>query len=181
MNKRRITALFAACALLCGCGNGQTAETTTAAVTAVRTEADTTISAASPEDATAAPAQTLSLREQAEKMTAGMTLEQKIAQMITISLRRWSDTPDDPDSFVNVTELNDKQRELLKSCDFGGIVLFDPNCTDTEQTARLTAAIPPGSIGSSRCGRRTLFSSAARRRKRRRDRRRSASKSSPDR
>ncbi|MBQ9383160.1 MAG: beta-hexosaminidase [Ruminiclostridium sp.] len=141
MNKRRITALFAACALLCGCGNGQTAETTTAAVTAVRTEADTTISAASPEDATAAPAQTLSLREQAEKMTAGMTLEQKIAQMITISLRRWSDTPDDPDSFVNVTELNDKQRELLKSCDFGGIVLFDPNCTDTEQTARLTAAI----------------------------------------
>ncbi len=46
------------------------------------------------------------IREQAEKIVAGMTLEQKIAQMITISLRWWSDTPDDTDSFADATELN---------------------------------------------------------------------------
>ena len=46
------------------------------------------------------------IREQAEKIVAGMTLEQKIVQMITISLRWWSDTPDDTDSFADATELN---------------------------------------------------------------------------
>ena len=39
MNKRKLTALFAACAMLCGCGNGQTAGTTTAAPSETTTAA----------------------------------------------------------------------------------------------------------------------------------------------
>ena len=61
--------------------------------------------------------------------------------MITISLRWWSDTPDDPDSFAAVTELNDRQKEFLAKYDFGGLILFKQNCADTEQIVRLTASV----------------------------------------
>ena len=138
MNKRKITALFAACAMLCGCGNGQTA--TTAATTAEKTEEKTTAAAASSEEVTEAPVESLSIREQAEQIVSGMTLEQKIAQMITISLRQWDDTP--------VTELNEQQKALLTKYDFGGMILFGQNCTDTEQTVRLTAAIQEAAMAS---------------------------------
>jgi len=141
MNKRKLTALFAVCAMLCGCGNGQTAETTTAADTAGQTASETTNAPVSAEDATTSPTEALSIREQAERIVSGMTLEQKIAQMITISLRWWSDTPDDAETFANVTELNDKQKEMLKKYDFGGVILYAQNCADTEQTVRLTTAI----------------------------------------
>ncbi|MBP3854461.1 MAG: hypothetical protein IK990_02455, partial [Ruminiclostridium sp.] len=82
----------------------------------------------------------LSYREQAERIVSGMTLEQKIAQMITISLRQWDDTP--------VTELNEQQKALLTKYDFGGMILFGQNCTDTEQTVRLTAAIQEAAMAS---------------------------------
>ena len=146
MNKRKLTALFAACAMLCGCGNGQNVGTT--AETSALSEAKTTTAAESSEDVTAATVDMLSVREQAERIVSGMTLEQKIAQMITISLRSWSDTPDDPDSFVNVTELNEQQKAMLTNYDFGGIILFSRNCADTEQIVRLTAAIQDAAIAS---------------------------------
>ena len=138
MNKRKLTALFAACAMLCGCGNGQTAGTTTAA------PSETTTAAFSEGTGTTVeyiPFTELSYREQAERIVSGMTLEQKIAQMITISLRWWNDTPDDPDSFAAVTELNDRQKEFLAKYDFGGLILFKQNCADTEQIVRLTASV----------------------------------------
>ena len=65
MNKRKLTALFAACAMLCGCGNGQAAGTTTAA------PSETTTAAFSEGTGTTVeyiPFTELSYREQAERI-----------------------------------------------------------------------------------------------------------------
>ena len=133
-----MTALFAACALLCGCGNGQTAVTTT--TTAETTTAAET-EASSVEGISPLPETSLSLREQAESITAGMAVEQKIAQMITVSFRYWNDTPDNPYTMAAVTALNEQQKALLKKYDFGGIILFKQACGNTEQIVDLTNEI----------------------------------------
>ena len=81
----------------------------------------------------------------AENIVSGMTLEQKIAQMISISFIYWNDQPDNVEGNAekrqNVTALNDKQKAMLTKYDFGGVTLFGNNITDTEQTVRLTAEI----------------------------------------
>ena len=103
-----ILSAFAALSAVSGCGNNNAADTTTSAATtaAATTEATTT------EAVTQASVQEKSANEQAEEIVAGMTLEQKIAQMITVSMRQWSDNPDDPDSFADVTELNEQQKRF---------------------------------------------------------------------
>ena len=91
-------------------------------------------------------------REYAEKKTAEMTLEQKIAQMMFVTLRYWNDLPDTgenaSDTRVNVTELNDKLKEILKKYDFGGVCLYNSNITGTEQTVRLTSQIQEAALAS---------------------------------
>ena len=154
MNKRKLTAIFAVCALLCGCGNGQTAETsgaTTAAPAETTTTASETTAATETESTTTEqtskpgiavlPESEMSYREQAEKITAGMNVEQKLAQMITVSFRYWNDTPDNPDTMAAVTALNEQQKALLAKYDFGGIILFKQACQNTEQIVKLTNEI----------------------------------------
>jgi len=82
----------------------------------------------------------------AEVIVSSMTLEQKISQMIMITLRYWTDQSDDGRQFT--TALNEKQKALLSKYDFGGICLFGPNITDTEQTVRLTAGIQAAALES---------------------------------
>ena len=77
----------------------------------------------------------------AESIVSSMTLEQKIAQMIIMTYRYWTDDQGNTDALKNVTALNDKQKALISKYDFGGICLFNSNITDTEQTVRLTAEI----------------------------------------
>ena len=148
MNKRKLTALLAAVALICsGCGNTQntgsvssdsdpgTSAPETSASKSSDTHAYTEISDAASE------VSDLSLKEQAENIVSGMTLEQKLAQMITISFRYWNDTPGNSETQVNVLSLNDAQRDLLTKYDFGSIIVYKQNCTDTEQTVRLTSEL----------------------------------------
>ncbi len=90
-------------------------------------------------------------REQAEDIVSGMTLEQKIAQMISISLRYWSDTPVTDGKAaeqINTIALNDKQKALLTQYDFGGITLFGTNTLGTEQTLRLNTGIQEAALAS---------------------------------
>ncbi len=116
---------------------------TTAA--AERTEADTkaSVSTEKTESIKTDPA-----HEYAERKTAEMTLEQKIAQMIMISLRSWEDKSDPAAGSVPTTELNDTQKEFLSKYDFGGICLFAQNIAGTEQTVRLTAQIQQAALAS---------------------------------
>lgn len=83
----------------------------------------------------------------AESITAGMSLENKIAQMIMITFRHWTDGAEGDDAaIVAATELNEKQKALLTKYDFGGICLFTGNIKDAGQTVKLTAEIQEAAL-----------------------------------
>ena len=65
--------------------------------------------------------------EQAEKMLAQMTLEQKVGQMIMAS--------------IEVTEMDEKTRNFLRENHVGNIILFGKNCVDRAQLAKLNRQI----------------------------------------
>ncbi len=80
-----------------------------------------------------------------EAILSGMTLEEKIGQMMIASFRIWKEVPDGDAAqevpAVNITELNDQIRACLAEYHFGGTVLFAENCRDAAQTLRLVAAL----------------------------------------
>ena len=72
-----------------------------------------------------------SVDEQVKEMLSGMSTEQKLAQMMIVSLRSGIQ------GTKMVTELGPAYAELLKKYDFGGVILFGGNIVDTEQTVTL--------------------------------------------
>ena len=90
--------------------------------------------------------------DEIEAILSGMTLEEKVGQMMLVSFRAWKEVPEadgegdatventeDETPAVNVTELNDPMRECFADYHFGGTVLFAQNCEDAEQVLRLVA------------------------------------------
>ena len=69
--------------------------------------------------------------EKSEEILSGMSLDEKISQMIILAIRTWDQE--------NVTDLSavPELAEALRRHQYGGIILFGPNISDTEQTARL--------------------------------------------
>lgn len=65
----------------------------------------------------------------------GMTLDEKISQMIIPSVRQWNGS--------GVTDLgaSPEMAEALQRHQYGGLILFDQNIQSAEQTAALTAAL----------------------------------------
>ena len=96
------------------------------------------------------PAVALSETAQAggiESILAGMTLEQKVGQMMIVSFRTWKEVPveeaegaEEPEA-VNITELNDEIRACLHDYQFGATLVFAENCRDAGQMLRLIADI----------------------------------------
>ena len=87
-----------------------------------------------------------------EAMLSGMTLEEKVGQMMLVAFRVWKEVPtvEDPTvenpeqaepEAVNITELNDEIRACLHDYHFGGTLLFAQNCRDAEQVLRLVSDI----------------------------------------
>ena len=80
-----------------------------------------------------------------ESMLSGMTLREKVAQMMIASFRTWKEVPETEDGeppaeeppVLKITELNDEIRGLIARDHFGGILLFGENFADPEQTLRL--------------------------------------------
>ena len=136
---RKIIAAFCAVSVLalsgCNTAPAKTESTSESADTTQETVQTTTAGTTEPVITTEGTEK--SVREQAEEIVAGMTLEQKIAQMLAISLQYWQEG----ENAENVTSLNEKQKALLTKYDFGGVLLFGRNITGTEQTVRLTAEI----------------------------------------
>ena len=66
---------------------------------------------------------------------AGMTLDEKVSQMIIPAIRTWDD--------VNVTDLAvvPDLEKALRAHQYGGVILFGQNITGTEQTVRLLSAL----------------------------------------
>ncbi len=71
------------------------------------------------------------VEEQVNEILAGMSTEQKLAQMMIITLRS------DMKGTKCATELNSSYKDLLEKYDFGGVILFAGNIVDTEQTVTL--------------------------------------------
>lgn len=90
--------------------------------------------------------------DEIEAILSGMTLEEKVGQMMIASFRVWKELPEGGSEgndtvenaeeeipAVNVTELNDPIRQCLAKYHFGGTILFAENCRDAEQVVRLVA------------------------------------------
>ena len=78
-----------------------------------------------------------------EELLSGMTLRDKVAQMMVASFRVWKEIPTEGEKLSaeepprNITELNEPIREMMGRNHFGGILLFRENISDAEQTIRL--------------------------------------------
>lgn len=70
------------------------------------------------------------LMEQAAQFTAGMTLEDKVAQMFFV-------TPDALTGYSGVTAAGDTTKEFYQSRPVGGIIYMAENLKDTEQTSTM--------------------------------------------
>ena len=70
---------------------------------------------------------------------AGMSLRDKLAQMMYFSPRGWKDDPESEAPAENVRTLNPTLRQYIADRRFGGILLFAENCGDAEQTLRLVS------------------------------------------
>ena len=72
------------------------------------------------------------------QIIAGMTMQEKVGQMIMADFRTWNENPEDEESeAVPVTELRKEIRDAISRDRFGGIILFAENCAGNEQTLRL--------------------------------------------
>lgn len=81
-----------------------------------------------------------------EVILSGMSLRDKVAQMMIAAFRVWKEVPpeggeqpaEEPPK-VNITEQNDEIREMVSRNHFGGMLLYGENFEDAEQTLRLVS------------------------------------------
>ena len=83
----------------------------------------------------------------AEELTASMPLRQKIAQMIMLNIRYWSDDNNSENQTAQ-TELPEQIEQLLEKYSFAGTLLFADNLTGTEQTTRFTQELQEAASNS---------------------------------
>lgn len=76
----------------------------------------------------------------------GMTLEQKITQMIMPDFRQWKTSSQS--SLQDMTVLNEEVANIIDTYDFGGVILFANNVKETEQTAKLTTDLQNAAISN---------------------------------
>lgn len=79
-----------------------------------------------------------------DEILAGMTIDQKIGQMIMPDFRMWQAEGEDAQS--DMTVLNDEVAEIIDKYDFGGVILFAENVKETEQTLKLTTDMQNAAI-----------------------------------
>lgn len=85
--------------------------------------------------------------DELEAILSGMTLRDKVCQMMIVSARIWKEVPETEEAekpaeeppAVNMTELNEPVREMLSRNHFGGVLLFGENFQDAGQTLKLVA------------------------------------------
>ncbi len=98
-----VTILLAAAIALCGCGKGVSeAPSSSSAEASVSRE---------------------------EELLAGMSLREKLEQMIIIDVRTWNGS--------DFTEMNEEASSLFENFHFGGVILFSENYSDAAGTAGL--------------------------------------------
>ena len=134
---RKILSLLIVLALaltLSGCGNttDKTTETTASNTNAQTTE--------TPENTDAPAPRTPD--EQIDDKIAGMSTEEKLAQMMIVALRSDAENSETP------TELTAPYRELFTQYDFGGVILFTGNIEETGQMVKLIRDCQEAAVSS---------------------------------
>ena len=81
-----------------------------------------------------------------DRILAGMTLEEKVGQMIMADFRNWVQDGET----VPVTSLNEAIRNAIARNRFGGIILFAENCAQTDQTLALVREIQAANLSADR-------------------------------
>ncbi|MBQ9040925.1 MAG: hypothetical protein IJ119_15780 [Clostridia bacterium] len=74
-----------------------------------------------------------------DEIIAGMSLRDKLAQMMFFCPRQWKEDADSDAPAENIRVLNDYTRQYIADHRFGGILLYGENCGDAEQLLRLVA------------------------------------------
>ena len=74
-----------------------------------------------------------------ESILSGMSLRDKLAQMMFFCPRTWKEDSSSDVPAENLRALNDYTRQYLADHRFGGILLYAENCGDAEQVLRLVA------------------------------------------
>lgn len=75
-----------------------------------------------------------------DSIISKMTLEEKIGQMITISVENWNGE--------NFTIMEDEVSKIISENSVGGVILFEENLQDTEQIVNLTTAFQNSALSS---------------------------------
>ena len=83
-----------------------------------------------------------------DEILAGMTLRDRLAQMMFFCPRTWKEDADSDAPAENIHALNDYTRQYIADHRFGGILLFSENCGDAEQLVRLVADMQQATLES---------------------------------
>ncbi|MCR4672466.1 MAG: glycoside hydrolase family 3 protein [Lachnospiraceae bacterium] len=141
MLKKRFTPVLLCAAMVFGmtaCSGGQKAETEISAQT--ESSAETSAPEESETESAEEPSHIIDYEDkEIEEILAGMTLRDKVEQMLVVSYRVWENDSSDKSIYTDVTELNDELRQALTEHHYGGTVLFSQNVRDAEQVVRLVA------------------------------------------
>ena len=74
-----------------------------------------------------------------DEIIAGMSLRDKLAQMMFFCPRQWKEDAASDAPAENIRALNEYTRQYIADHRFGGILLYGENCGDAEQLLRLVA------------------------------------------
>ncbi len=75
-----------------------------------------------------------------DSIISKMTLEEKVGQMITVSVENWNDE--------GFTIMEDEVAEIISASSVGGVILFEENLQDTKQIVELTTAFQNSALTS---------------------------------
>lgn len=83
------------------------------------------------------------------EIIAGMSLPEKVGQLVIADFRNWNDHPEDEASeAVPVTELREELRDMIRRDTFGGIILFAENCSENEPMMKLINQMQEANLDS---------------------------------
>lgn len=72
------------------------------------------------------------------KLLEEMALRDKVTQMLMMDFRYWDENPDDNKEKTGFTVMNDQVRQIVEDYNFGAVIYFAQNLTDTKQAYNLT-------------------------------------------
>lgn len=77
-----------------------------------------------------------------------MSLREKIAQMMMVSIRDWDENPKDGKEAVNFTVMNEQVAKLIQTYPFGAVIYFAQNLEETRQSYELTVQLQKAAVNS---------------------------------